>query len=285
MNSRNKCPGPVSRRSFLKMGTLGVAGLSLSDVMRLRAASGKLNAEPDTSVIFVWLAGGPPHMETYDMKPDAPSDYRGGFNPIKTNVPGINVCDLLPMHAKCADKYTLIRSIAHKFSDHGGGSKRVMTGRIPKTPTGTKNDAPSVISIVNKMREHTDVGLPNCITLANGSRAKVNTYAQGAAYLGMKYDYFPVGGDPSSSKFEVKNLFLNDKVADRLDDRKKLLKDLDKLRRDIDSSGAMGAMDQFNQKAFDLLTSPRMHEAFDLSKEPEQLRERYGKHAWASVHC
>ena len=214
------------------------------------------------------------------MKPDAPSDYRGGFNPIRTNVPGINVCELLPMHAKIADKYTLIRSIAHKFSDHGGGSKRFMTGRIPKTPTGTKNDAPSVISIVNKMREHIDVGLPNCITVANGSRSKVDTYAQGAAYLGMKYNYFPVGGDPSSSKFQVRNLFLNNKIADRLDDRKKLLQDLDTLRRNIDSSGAMGAMDTFNQKAFDLLTSPRMHEAFDLSKEPDRLRERYGKHAW-----
>jgi hypothetical protein len=269
-----------SRRSFLTAGTLGVGGLSLSELLKLRAAADSARPAPDTSVIFVWLAGGPPHMETYDMKPEAPSDYRGLFNPIRTNVPGIDVCELLPMHAKCADKYTLIRSIAHTFNDHGGGSKRFMTGRIPKTPTGTKNDAPSVISIVNKMREHYDPGVPNTITLANGGRSKVHTYAQGSAYLGMKYNFFPVGDDPSKSDFQVRNLFLNDKIADRLDDRLKLLGAFDTLRRDIDATGSMQAMDEYNQQAAELLTSPRMHEAFDLSKEPQKLRERYGMHGW-----
>jgi len=105
----------------------------------------------DTSVIFVWLPGGPPHMETYDMKPDAPIDYRGEFNPIHTNVPGIDVGELLPLHAKIADKFTLIRSIHHKFADHGGGHKRLMTGRVPATPTGTVNDAPAVNTIVKKL--------------------------------------------------------------------------------------------------------------------------------------
>jgi hypothetical protein len=262
------------------MGVLGLSGLSLADVMRLRAAAGATSRVPDTSVIFVWLAGGPPHMETYDMKPDAPEDYRGQFSPIPTNVPGIDVCELLPMHAKIADKYTLIRSIAHQFSDHGGGSKRVMTGRIPDTPTGTRNDSPSVISIVNKMRENVDVGLPNCVTMANGGRSKVDTYAQGAAYLGMKYNYFPVGDDPSSPKFAVRNMFLGKGMEERLGDRRVLLRGLDRLRSEVDASGAMDATDEFNRKAFGLLTSPRMHEAFDLSREPQSLRERYGMHAW-----
>ena len=137
------CNGPFSRRSFLQMGALGVGGLGLSDVMRARAAAGHVTAAPDTSVIFIWLAGGPSHLETYDMKPDAPEEYRGQFRPISTNVPGMDVCELLPLHAKCADKYTLIRSICHTFNDHGGGSKRVMTGRIPATPTETVNDSPS----------------------------------------------------------------------------------------------------------------------------------------------
>lgn len=274
------CPGPTTRRSFLKMGMLGVSGLSLSEVMRLRAEAGATSAVPDTSVIFVWLAGGPPHMDMYDMKPDAPEDYRGQFSPISTNVPGIDVCELLPLHAKIADKYTLIRSIAHKFNDHGGGSKRFMTGRIPATPTGTLNDAPSVISIVNKMREHVDVGLPNCVSMAGNSRSKADTYAQGAAYLGMKYNFFPVGGDPSSSKFAVRNLFLGKGLEERLDDRRQLLSSLDRMHSSVDTSGAMEATDEFSQKTFDLLTSPRMHEAFDLSKEPTALRERYGMHAW-----
>ena len=106
----NPCSGPLSRRSFLTLGTLGVAGLSLGDVMRLRAAESQ-TAMPDTSVIFIWLAGGPPHMDMYDMKPDAPEEYRGQFRPIQTNVPGIDICELMPLHARCADKYTLIRSI------------------------------------------------------------------------------------------------------------------------------------------------------------------------------
>ena len=280
MGSRKMCSGPTSRRSFLKMGVLGLSGFSLADVMRLRAAAGQATAAPDTSVIFVWLAGGPPHMETYDMKPDAPEDYRGQFSPISTNVPGIDVCELLPMHAKIADKYTLIRSIAHRFSDHGGGSKRFMTGRIPDTPTGTLNDSPSVISIVNKMREHVDVGLPNCVTMANGGRSKVNTYAQGAAYLGMKYNYLPVGDDPTSPKFAVRNTFLGKIAEDRLGDRRQLLSSLDRLRSEVDASGTMDAVDEFSQQSFELLTSSRMHEAFDLSREPQSLRERYGMHAW-----
>jgi hypothetical protein len=97
---------------------------------------GKPNAPPDTSVLLVWLAGGPPHLDMYDMKPDAPDEYRGPFKPVRTNVRGLDVCELMPLHSKCADKYTLIRSIAHTFNDHGGGSKRVMTGRVPNTPHG-----------------------------------------------------------------------------------------------------------------------------------------------------
>ena len=275
------CIGPFSRRSFLQMGALGVGGLGLSDVMRARAAAGHVTAAPDTSVIFIWLAGGPSHLETYDMKPDAPEEYRGQFRPISTNVPGMDVCELLPLHAKCADKYTLIRSICHTFNDHGGGSKRVMTGRIPATPTETVNDSPSVTSIVAKMREKFEIGFPNCIAGTDGGRDKVDTYAMGAAYLGQKYAPFIVGGDPSKSNFEVKNLTLHpDLTADRLEDRMHLLHGLDRLRRDIDSNKVFSSMDSFNQQAVSLLTSPKAREAFDLSREPQALRDRYGKHSW-----
>ena len=121
-------------------------------------------------MIFVWLPGGPPHMETYDMKPDAPADYRGDFRPIKTNVPGIEVCELLPMHARCADKYTLVRSVHHTFADHGGGHKRFLTGRKPATPTGFVNDAPCVGSIASKLLEKrgNPSGLTNYIVTGNG---------------------------------------------------------------------------------------------------------------------
>src|SRR5262245_48164618 len=131
------CPGPLSRRDFLRLGAAGLGGIGLSNALGLRARAKEAGQSlPDTSAIFLWLPGGPPHMETYDMKPDAPAEYRGAFKPIRTNVPGIDVCELLPLHAKFADKFTLIRSIAHSFSDHGGGHKRFLTGRDPREPTG-----------------------------------------------------------------------------------------------------------------------------------------------------
>ena len=276
----NVCAGPISRRWFLKMGTLGVTGLSLGDVLRLQAAQKKAGGAPDTAVIYIWLGGGPPHMETYDMKPEAPQEYRGLFQPIRTNVPGIQVCEHLPLHAKCADKFSLIRSISHTFSDHGGGSKHVMTGRRPATLTGSVNDAPSVPSIVSRMRDHINIGLPNVITSSDGGRSQVDTYALGSAYLGPKYVPFAVDGDPSSPKFEIKNVSLNAELAGRLEDRVRLLKSVDQMRRDIDASGMMASMDHFNQQAISLMTSPQARNAFDLSKEPEKLRDRYGRHSW-----
>jgi hypothetical protein len=126
-----RCPGPLSRRSFLEVGSVALGALGLGDLLRLQAeAKDASRASGDMSVIFVWLPGGPPHMETYDMKPDAPADYRGDFRPVSTNVSGIDVCEYLPQHAKIADKFTLIRSIAHEFADHGGGHKKFLTNSI-----------------------------------------------------------------------------------------------------------------------------------------------------------
>ena len=278
------CPGPVSRRSFLEVGSLGLGMLGLSDVLRLKAAASETatgpKSKPDTSVIFVWLPGGPPHMEMYDMKPDAPADYRGQFRPVATNVPGLDVCELMPRHTRCADRFNIIRSIAHEFADHGGGHKRFLTGRKPATPTGFVNDAPAVGSIVAKCREHVSSGLPNYVSGTHPGRAAVDTYSFGAAYLGPSYVPFNVPGDPSDSDFAVKNLSVDQSAADRLTDRVYLLNGFDHLKRSIDSSGLMTAMDQFNQQALGMLTSDKARDAFDLSKESDALRDRYGRHAW-----
>ena len=277
----SRCPGPISRRSFLQTGTLGLGGLALSDLLRLRAdAATGGGSGSDTSVIFVWLPGGPPHMETYDMKPDAPSDYRGVFNPISTNVAGMDICELMPRHARIADKFNIVRSIAHKFADHGGGHKRFLTGRKPKTPTGFVNDAPAVGSIVAKMREQRNIGVPNYVSITHAGRAPVDTYSFGAAYIGPSYVPFNVPGDPSEEKFLVRNLGLSAAMENRLDDRETLLTGFDRLRRNVDSSGLMDAMDQFNQQAVELLTSDKARNAFDLSREDSKLRDRYGRHAW-----
>jgi hypothetical protein len=264
----------------LRVGALGFGGLTLPELWRLRLAQGAETPPGDTSVIFIWLPGGPPHLDTYDLKPDAPTEYRGPFHPIATNVFGMDVSELLPLHAECADRFTLIRSIAHEFADHGGGHKRFLTARLPKEPTGFVNDAPAVGSIVAKMRESRRIGLPNYIAGTHPGRSSVDTYSFGAAYLGPSYTPFMVPGDPSEPNWRVQNLELPNSLSDRLGDRVALLKHLDGYRREADAAGAMNAIDGFQQQAVDLITSAKAREAFDLSREPEALRDRYGRHAW-----
>ena len=276
-----RCRGPVSRRSFLEIGGLGLLGLGLGDFLRAesiaKSAGRKLK---DKAVIFIWLPGGMSHLESYDMKPDAPLEYRGMFSPIKTNVSGIDVCELFPMHAKIADKFNLIRSISHEFADHGGGHKRFLTGRIPASPVGTENDAPSVASIVNKLLTRPEQPIPASVAGVDSGRGGIDTFAFGSAYLGPSTTPFMVVGNPSAADFNVQNIGLTPDMEARLDDRVHLLKGMDRLRRDIDTSGTMGAMDQFSQRALRMLTSPQVQTAFDLSKEPDKLRDRYGRNAY-----
>jgi hypothetical protein len=274
------CRGPVRRRSVVTAGVLGLGGLCLGDIRRLQAA-GLPGAKPvaaDTSVIFVWLPGGPPHLDTYDMKPDAASEIRGPFRPIHTNVAGIDVCELLPRHAACADKYALIRSISHEFADHGGGHKRFLTGRDPKEPTGFVNDTPMAGSFLAWDRETRASGVPSYTALVDAGRAHVDTFSFGSAYLGPSYDPFIVAGDPSEAGFRVRNISIDAEAARRLGDRATLARSLDHLRRDLDLAGSLAAKDRFDADALSLLTSREAQHAFDLEQESEGVRDRYGRH-------
>lgn len=275
------CPGPLSRRSFLQLGAAALGGLGVSNLPLLRSqarAAGK--NVPDTSVIFIWLPGGPPHMEMYDMKPDAPAEYRGDFRPIKTNVPGIDVCEYMPLHARCADKYTVIRSIAHKFADHGGGHKRFLTGRDPLEPTGFVNDYPMVGSMVAKVRQDVRVGVPNYVCGVDGGRQGIDVFSFGSAYLGPATHPFMVPGDPSHKDFKVQNLSMTAAAMARAQERVRLLDAVDQVNRATDASGTMLAMDNFQRRSLDLLTTDVAQKAFDLSREPGYVRERYGNHVW-----
>jgi len=284
-----RCPGPAplgrpSRRAALTTGLLGIGGLGLSDLLRLREAradAGRRSPD-DTAVIFVWLPGGPPHVDTYDMKPDAPLEIRGAYRPIATNVPGIDVCELLPLHARCADRYSIVRSVTHDFADHGGGHKRFLTGRAPKEPTGFVNDAPMAASYVAKFRPSAVRGLPGYTALVDSGRQHVDTFSFGAAWLGTSYTPWIVDGDPSQPGFQVPSLALPGALADRLDDRRTLLASLDRLRRDVDAGTSMRAKDDFDARAIDMLTSPAAREAFDLSREPDAVRDRYGRHRFGT---
>src|SRR5579863_6355783 len=123
MQNSPRCPGPVTRRNLLQLGALGFSSLAMSDLLRVRAEGKTAASRNDTSVIFVWLPGGLSHLESYDMKPDAPLDNRGDFRPVPTNVPGMDICEHFPMQTRVADKFNIIRSVAHEFADHGGGHK------------------------------------------------------------------------------------------------------------------------------------------------------------------
>ena len=276
------CPGPVSRRSFMEIGG-AACGLGLAGLLEAKAKSVPSGLSgKDTSVIFVWLPGGPPHMEMYDMKPEAPKEYRGQFMPIKTKVPGMDVCELLPQHAKVADKFNIIRSIHHGFADHGGGHKRFLTGRKPATPTGTLNNTPCVGSMASAVLDgkRDTNGLPNYVVMGNGRVNSVDTFAFGSAYLGSHTHPFRISADPNAPNFKVENLTLERAVRDRLGDRASLLGGFDKMRRDVDASGLADSMDVFNQRALSMMTSQTVRDAFDLSKEKDAVRDRFGRHEW-----
>jgi hypothetical protein len=278
MNSRPhvRCPGPMSRRGFLEAGSLLAGGLGFCDILRSRAATAAASSpvkNDDTSVILIWLQGGPSHMETYDLKPNAPVEYRGLMRPIVTKAPGMDICELLPLHARVADKFSLIRSITHEDSQHAQGSVRFLSGR--HTPSVDPiSEFPCVGPIVAKMRENRQVGVPNHV--ASSARA----YGDGSAYLGESTMPFVVGGNPGAPGFKVPNLAVSPALKGRLGDRAALLKAFDTFRREADGSLSMSSMDAFNQRALDLLTSEKARQAFDLTYESEATRDRYGRHEW-----
>lgn len=224
-------------------------------------------------------------MEMYDLKPNAPSEYRGEFRPIRTTVPGMEVGELLPLHAKVAHRFNIIRSIAHGFADHGGGHKRFMTARDPKEPTGFVNDFPAVPSQIAKAVEDRKRGVPNYVCGCDGGRQQIDTFSFGSAYLGNSTHPFTVPGNPADPAFKVENLAPLKGLEERVDDRVGLLRQFDALRRGTDKNREYEGMDEFNRQALELITSDKARRAFDLSQEPAAMRDRYGRHAYGHRTC
>ncbi len=254
-----------SRRSFLQIGTLAVGGLSLTDLYRAEAASAAAR-QKHKSVIMVYLPGGPPHQDMFDLKLDAPKEIRGEFNPINTNVPGIQVCELLPKMAGMMDKLATIRSIVGARDDHA--SFQCLTGRLsrPQPPGGW----PEFGCAVSKLLGSTAQSVPPFVGLS--PRMQHKPYNSGKpGFLGPAFAPFQPNGDGKD------DLLLQDMTLDRLGDRRRLIEAFDNFRRTTDTTGMMDGLDAFQRQAFGVLTSNKLADALDLSKEDPKVRERYGK--------
>jgi hypothetical protein len=255
----------VSRRDFLRVGALALGGLSLTDVLRLRAQAAAAESRPK-SVIMIWLGGGPSHLDTYDLKPDLPAESRSEFKPIRTKVPGLDICELMPFQAKIADKLAVLRGVrtegnhtanefysGYAFEQGNGASKGVRRpafGSVVSRLRGPRNSLPPYVSFQDQ---------PNY----------EQPYFVGAAHQPFRVNKY--------DKVALDNLQLGKNMTrERLEDRKALLHSFDGLRQNLERSAAQASVDAITAQALDIISSNRVRDAFDVSKEPSKLQDRYG---------
>lgn len=281
-----------SRREVLHAGALGALGMSLPGLFRAEAAGAATLKPRAKSVILIYNCGAPSHLDLWDMKPNAPAEVRGEFKPIKTNVPGIQISELLPELAKRADRYSIVRSVHHTQGAHNAGMYYTIVGRpyrvdstlINPTPT----DYPSFGTLVGWLarRDGYRAALPPyVITPAPHCDSTVYiTPGQYGGMLGREYDPFVLNADPNKKDFKVPNL---EPVAgvtlDRMRGRQNLLRSVDQAARCFED-GAIRDLDAAQAKAFSLVTSDAVRKAFDLTQEPDTVRDRYGRHTWGQSH-
>ena len=274
-NPPHQCAGPYSRRRFLQAGSLALGGVSLTDVLAGQAASG--NTGKDTSVILLFLSGGPSQLETYDLKPDIPSSYRGIYAPIATNVPGITICDQFPLQAKLADKFSLVRSLHHNMDSHSDGSITVLTGRSPLKPDPTsrsKSKHPDFGSVASKVRGMSRHAIPPYEAVPHQLRMTR------PGYLGLHHRAFHVG-DPSAKNYSPPQWAnVSRQSGDTLRNRRPLLEQLDRFHDGEGQRDSLQGTDDFRDLAYRLLTSSKTGRAFDISREDDKLRDRYGRNQW-----
>ncbi len=263
------CDG-LSRRNFLRIGALGMGGLALPDLLRAETASGLRSGHK--AVIMIYLPGGPPHQDSFDLKPDAPAEIRGEFKAISTSVPGFQICEHLPRMAKVAHQYSVIRSISDAVDDHSDFMCQTGRRKNSQPPGGW----PTFGACVSRVLGPADAAVPAFVGLE--PRMQHRPYnAATAGFAGVSHDAFRPAADAKS------DMVLNGITTERLADRRALLASFDRFRREVDGSGLMAGLDSFNQQAFGMLTSSRLLEALNVEKESAALRERYGK-GDAKVH-
>jgi uncharacterized protein DUF1501 len=268
------CDG-ISRRSFLKIGGFAfgsTVGLTLADILRAEAATGKRSQHK--AVINVFLGGGPPHQDMWDLKMDAPSDIRGEFKPIKTNVPGIEICEVFPKLAGIMDRCAIIRSVVGSTGDHDGYQCLSGWARRAQSGGGTY---PSIGSVAARVQGQIHRAVPAAVGLAAQTQHTPWSEPGGPGFLGAAYAPFrpnALGSDGRGNGSDV--IKLQGISLDRLQDRKRLLKVMDAHRKDLEADLSIQDRDAATEAAFDLLTSSKLADALDVSKEDPKTRERYG---------
>jgi len=241
------------------MGALAVGGLTLPDLLRAKAGTSEKSGETTKAVIMVYLNGGPSHMDMYDMKPDAPVEYRGDFKPIKTTVPGMHWCELMPLQAKIADQIAIIRNM--KFQQEGHTAPELYTGFL-------RGDRPAIGSVVSKLRHDAGIRTPLPPYIYLGDENHVGR----PGFLGKAHEAY-IPGSKAANLGRSKDVTL-----ERLDDRRKLVESFDGLRRELDDArGSLVGMDAFTEQALEMMTTNKARDAFDVSLESERVRARYGK--------
>lgn len=274
---KRNCAG-MARRDFLQVGLGALGGLAMTDILRARAevAAAKGKSQNDIRCILVWLDGGPTHYETFDPKPNAPKEVRGEFGSVETSVKGVHFCEHIPNLAKSFDKYTVIRSIAHKQNNHGAGNHYMMTGRPTPVPVGCGAFVtfhPSMGSVVAWDRGIKD-GLPSYVSTPRMSRSG------GPNFLGAQYAPFVIKENPDSKGFKVRDVSIPESiVGERAENRRDLRANLDRLQRINDkiANDPAVSLDGFYEQGYRLVYSEKAQAAFDIAKEPEKTRDKYGR--------
>jgi hypothetical protein len=276
------CDG-MNRRSFLKLGVAGMASVGLPGLLRAQEQSAaKAGSTRKTSVILLWLDGGPSHMDLYDMKPEAPPEYRGLWKPIRTRVPGMDITELFPKQAQITDKFSLVRSLHHDTGDHFAGGHRMITTKDMGVG-GAKPDQrfPGIGAIVSHELGPRKPGVPAYVGVPSIYSIGLTPGYWGGHMLGAHHNPFQTNSDPNTPGYTVPNLNLAQGLTvDKLEDRRSLVRHFDVARREIDGLADAKAMDKFEREAFDFVTGQAARRAFDISTEDPRLRDRYGRHTW-----
>lgn len=273
--SREFCDG-ISRRRSLQIGALGAFGLGLPGLLKAEQSGDRKST--GKSVILIWMHGGPSQLDTFDMKPLAPSEYRGAFHPIASSLPGLDVCELLPEHAKVMKHCSVIRSFSHGNGDHWAAAHWMLTGRLGANGSDRKPRQPSMGAVASHLLGPTQPGSLASVNMNDGGFG-----FHGGAWLGVnanpfRYGEFSYGNEAGRLPTgDHKSFSLVDGLSEsRLMNRLELQQQLDTLKKQIDQNRTFEAMDSVNQQALDVVLSGRVRKAFDVSEEPEDLRQRYG---------